>query len=89
MVSCHRVVSFTLYCGMIFYYTIIDNTTLFHDIITQIKPPLELSYFCFINEFYLTEVFVNLFLYVTKIYNRAIKNMTSEIYVLNYVIMYE
>ena len=32
---------------------------------------------------------VNLFLYVIKLYNRATKNMTSEIYVLKYVIMYE
>ena len=33
--------------------------------------------------------FVNLFLYVIKLYNRAIKNMTSDVYVLKYVIMYE
>ena len=32
---------------------------------------------------------VNLLLYVIKLYRRAIKNMTSEIYVLKYVIMYE
>ena len=40
----------------------------------------------FISQKYLI---VCLFLYVIKIYNRAIKNMTSEIYVLNYVIIYK
>ena len=35
-----REVSFILYCGMISYDTIIDDTTLFYDIITQIKPLL-------------------------------------------------
>ena len=70
---------------MVFYDTIIDHTILFHAIVTQIKPLLELCSFCCINEF----LIVCLFLYVIKIYNRAIKNMTSEIYVLNYVIIYK
>ena len=56
VVSWHRVVSFIL-CGMIFYDAIIDHTTLFYDIITQIKPLLELCSFCPINEFCLTEAF--------------------------------
>ena len=56
MVSWHRVVSFTL-CGMIFYDAIIDLTTLFYDIITPIKPLLELCSFYPINEFCLAESF--------------------------------
>ena len=56
VVSWHRVVLFIL-CGMIFYDPIIDHTTLFYDIITQIKPLLELCSFCPINEFCLTEEF--------------------------------
>ena len=74
---------------MIFYDAIIDHTTLFYDIITQIKLLLELCSFCPINEFCLTEnLIVNLLLYAIKLYNRATKNMTSEIYVLKNV-MYE
>ena len=42
---------------MVFYDTIIDHTILFHAIVTEIKPLLELCSFCCINEFYLTEVF--------------------------------
>ena len=61
----HRVVLFILYCGIIFYDTITDHTTLFYDIITQMKPLLELCSFSPINEFYLTEAFiVNLLLYI-------------------------
>ena len=40
----------------------------------------------FIKQKYLI---VNLFLYVANIYYRAIKNVTSEMYVLKHVIMYE
>ena len=53
----HRVVLFILYRGLIFHDTITDHTILFCDIITQIKPLLELCPFCPINEFYLTEAF--------------------------------
>ena len=78
------------YFGMIFYNTLIDHTTLFYEIITQIIPLLELSGFCAINEFYLTEAFnCYLFLHVIKLYNREITNKTSEIHVLKCVIMYE
>ena len=38
--SWHRVVLFILDDGIIFHDTIIDHTTLFYDIITQIKPLL-------------------------------------------------
>ena len=44
-------------CSMIFYDAIIDHTTLFYDIITQMKPLLEHCSFCPINEFCLTEAF--------------------------------
>ena len=60
----HRLCDVMAYSGIIhtllwhdFYDTIIDNTTLFYDIMTQIKLLLELCSFCPINEFYLTEAF--------------------------------
>ena len=56
MVSWHRVVSFLL-CGIIFYEVIIDHTTLFHDIITEIKPLFEFCSFCPINDFCFKEAF--------------------------------
>ena len=77
-------------CDMTFYDTVIDHTTLFYDVITQIKPLFELCplvlLMSFISQKYLI---VNLFLHVVKTYNRAIKNMTPKIYILKYVIMYE
>ena len=87
--SWHRVVSFIL-CGIIFYDAIIDHIPLFYDIITQIKPLLEFVPFVLLMSFVSQKhLIVNLLLYVIKLYNRATKNMTSEIYVLKNVITYE